>query len=322
MIDEATAVQLSRYLDGDLEADEARQLEARLESEPELAAELASLDSLRRTVRSVAAGMEPPGALDAMLEPLRTGEPHGPRRIHPAVRWLGMAAGLALAVTLAMEVARRSPDPHEVIRSPTTAPAPDESDFFQVQPLPTSPVPEGEELVGASDRLLASPPAEPELDEPEPLEVRGPLRVEEKKTAPTGRGVPSTNVRASKQRSSPEEQVRREATAAGKAPAPAALDAASTSKRLRRAVSSVRVVLVGEDGITVAEVDLPGTAPSVDMEVTILGGVIVDVRPTDSDKDDEVSSAPWLGQPVGDVPDGRYRATPADANPADPFVVN
>ena len=48
---------------------------------------------------AVFAGVRPE-ELDLLLEPLRTGEPHGTRRIHPAIRWIGMAAGLALAVTV------------------------------------------------------------------------------------------------------------------------------------------------------------------------------------------------------------------------------
>ena len=35
--------------------------------------------------RAVAERMDPPEALGAMLEPLRNGTPHAPRRIHPAV---------------------------------------------------------------------------------------------------------------------------------------------------------------------------------------------------------------------------------------------
>jgi hypothetical protein len=305
VIDESTAELLSRFLDGDLEAGEARRLETRLESDPELAAELAALDRIRHGVRSVAAGMKPPEELDLLLEPLRTGEPHGPRRIHPAIRWIGMAAGLALAVTVALEVARTTPDPRDVVRAPT---APPDSEVFQLSPLPTSTVPEGEEKLGASDRLLDSPPTEPELDEPEALEVRGPLTLDEKSADASGRDIASPAAPESAQIAPSEEKARRRAPTKKEAPAAASLDAATLPSRPGKGALTVRVVLVGDDGATIAEIDLPGPAPSTPTEVTFIDGVIVEVVPAGSDTDSSAPTSHWLGQQAPNVPDGRYRA--------------
>ena len=87
-----TAEQLSRYLDGDLDAAAAELLERRLASEPELAEELEALRRLRSRVAQLAERMEPPADLDGALLPLIERTPTPVRRLPPAVRWLGMAA--------------------------------------------------------------------------------------------------------------------------------------------------------------------------------------------------------------------------------------
>ena len=319
MMDEATAELLSRLLDGDLDAADRTRLEARLSDEPELRVELAALGRLREATLAVAERMDPPVTLDGTLEPLRRGVPLARGRIHPAVRWLGMAAGLVLAVTVTIEVARRNPDTAPGRPAGEAAPAPslDKTEIYQLKALPTSPVTPEEELIGVSERLLASPPAEPELDEPEPLYVQGPLPLEDNEAgfetrdeekARGDRGVQREPV--AKDRPSSAEVARQVA------PAPATLDARASGKKLDRAVGTTRLVLRDRDGVVAGEVLMngswPGEGPPV--EVTVSGGVIVAVGTPGSDKDGfaagEGSEAALIGAAAPGVPDGRYLASP------------
>jgi len=167
---------LSRYLDGDLPPAEARRLDQRLASEPQLRDELEAMSSLRQAVRDLAARDQPPAKLESLLEPLRRSAPAQPV-LRPAFRWLAAAATAVIGVGLAIQVARRNPAP----TLPTRAPAPRSSSaapdrgLSKLQPLPDRGVDKGEELIGAADRLLASPLPEPQLQPAAPLEVIGPL---------------------------------------------------------------------------------------------------------------------------------------------------
>lgn len=176
MIDEATQELLSRHLDGDLEPGERRLLEARLEAEPSLAAELADLGRLRDGLRALAARDEPPANLDAAVEPLRRSAPPTPV-LRPAYRWLALAATLLIGATVTLRVAQRASTP----LAPAPAPARGLRDApYQLRPLPTSSVPEDEELIGAADHLLASPPPTPVLPEPSVHTAVGPLNESER----------------------------------------------------------------------------------------------------------------------------------------------
>jgi hypothetical protein len=174
---------LSRHLDGDLDSSERVDLEQRLATDEELAAELAALRKMRASVAELADGMEPPDELAALLEPLRRGIPPRVQPSRSAARWLVAAAMLALGATVALEVARRSTESDTPIAprhgTPTSTPP---RGVFQLRPLPTSNVPPEEQPLGAVDRLLARPLPEPMPDEPEALEIVGPLS-----TAPEGK---------------------------------------------------------------------------------------------------------------------------------------
>lgn len=319
-MDEATAEQLSRYLDDDLSDAEVRELETRLRTDSALAAELDALRALTRSVAAVAEDMEPPAALDDLVAPLRTGTPHGRRRIHPVVRVAGIAAGLALAATVVLEVVRRGPDETSVLTDapPETAAAPsgEETGVFQLSPLPTSAVPEDEQPVGAADRLLASPPTEPELDEPEPLVVRGPLSADEKKAVDEGRAQTERPARSRPSAPPMEEKMKRESTAGKEAPAAATLEVARQVENDAAAEPAVEFLLVGTNGAVVATVSLPAPAPAAST-VVVKDGVIVELAADDPDTAGGAPSSDWLGRPVGDVPDGRYRIVLSAHGPPD-----
>jgi hypothetical protein len=319
-MDEATAEQLSRYLDDDLSHAEVRELEARLTADPALAAELDALKALKRSVAAVADEMEPPAALDDLMEPLRSGAPHGHRRIHPVVRVVGIAAGLALAATVVLEVARRGPDETSILTDAppeaASAPSADETRVFQLGPLPTSTVPEDDQPVGATDRLLASPPTEPKLDEPVPLEVRGPLSAAEKKAADKGRAQAETPSRSRPPAPATEEKMKREPTAGKEAPAVAALEVARQQKNDAPTEPPVAVLLVGADGAVVATVRLPAPVPA-GSTVVVKDGVIVELLADDLDGEGGAPSSDWLGRPVEDVPNGRYRIVLSAHGPPD-----
>jgi hypothetical protein len=179
MLDEHLNELLNRYLDGDLDADEVETLEARLRSEPALQRELDTLRQIRQSVAALAVAETVPPELDSVVDPLLRGRPES-IVARPWARWLATAAALVLGVTVILEVNRRNPGPD--IES--FAKATEESrqatpvDRFALAPLPPSSVPPDEQPLGASDRLLASPIPEVELDDPPPLEVLGPLTEE------------------------------------------------------------------------------------------------------------------------------------------------
>lgn len=179
-MDEAVTELLSRYLDADLGAADTQELEERLRCDPTLAAELAALQEQRHSLHELAEREEPPLKLDTLLDPLRRAVPERPSA-RLWVRWLGAAAAVMLGLTVVLEVNRRFSAPslekHDQPAVRTRVQEPTER--FKLAPLPTSSVPEEEQLLGVSDRLLASPIPEPEFSDLPPMEVIGPLEEEE-----------------------------------------------------------------------------------------------------------------------------------------------
>ncbi len=181
-MDEFTGLLISRYLDGDLHPSEARDLEAQLEQSPQLQEELATLRALRASVAALAQREEPPADLDRLMEPLRHGALEEPK-VRSWLRWAGMAAAVVLALTVVMEVERRTPGPtlDEQPRTTSRSRSARPTERFSLAPLPTASTPEEEQPLGAADRLLASPIPEREFTgEPPALEVLGPLDTEDK----------------------------------------------------------------------------------------------------------------------------------------------
>jgi hypothetical protein len=178
MMDETTGELLSRHLDGDLSPDEERELKRRLEDDASLAAQLEAMRQIRSSIASLAASEHAPGELDRVLEPLLASRPERVV-VRPWARWLAAAAVAVLGFTVVIEVNRRNPGPDigAIARHADKGPSHFEEPFA-LAPLPTSSVPADEQPLGASDRLLASPVPDIELEEPLPLEVLGPLEGE------------------------------------------------------------------------------------------------------------------------------------------------
>ncbi len=174
-MDESLRELVSRHLDGDLDDAESSRLMARAETDSELAFEIETTSELRAAVRAVADRMEPPAALDRVLEPLRQAPPVPSPRARPVFRWLGIAAAVVLGVTVATEMARRNPTP---TLSPTPSrqhrPVAERDEVFKLAPLPTA-VENDNRPLGAADHLLEEEPALPAVSDPVPLEVIGPL---------------------------------------------------------------------------------------------------------------------------------------------------
>jgi hypothetical protein len=174
-MDETTRELLSRHLDEDLDAEEEHAIEARLEDDPGLRNELMHLATARDAVRATAASERAPDALDRVLDPVRRGAPGAARPV--TWRWMAAAAAAVLVASVGLEMARRRPRPAEVSTTVErrVAAAPTARGYYQLQPLPRFVDGTGEERLGAADRLVATPPTSPDLPQPEPLEVMGPL---------------------------------------------------------------------------------------------------------------------------------------------------
>jgi len=182
-MDERSSELTSRYLDGDLNDAERVDFERRLETDRELEMELETMQRLRRAVATVADGMEPPLSLDTVMEPLRRSAPLPARRVRPLYRWLGAAAAVVLGVTVALEVARRNPEPTLAPSKPSRSVLQDDREVFELAPLPTA-VPDAHQPLGATERLLEEEPAAPEAPAPAALEVVGPLPTNESSAEP------------------------------------------------------------------------------------------------------------------------------------------
>jgi hypothetical protein len=176
MMDETIVETLSRHLDGDLDTDEEVALAARLEAEPALVEELEAMRRIRRSVAALASSEKVPRELDSLVDPLLRGKPES-MMLRPWARWLATAAAVVLGAAVIIEVNRLHPGPSiesmAKLRNEGHAVTPTER--FSLAPLPTSSLPEEQQPLGASDRLLASPAPDVELENPPPLEVLGPL---------------------------------------------------------------------------------------------------------------------------------------------------
>jgi len=196
-MDETLKELVSRYIDGDLDETESARLEARAKTDGELAAAIDGALELRKAVATLAAGMEPPAALDRVMEPLRQSAPAPARSVRPVYRWLGAAAALVLGVSVAVEVARRNPEP--TLRRPVSSQqrsAQDRDEIFELAPLPTA-KPDTNRPLGAADHLLEEKPPQPAAPEPSPLEVIGPLQTEATGTRDDGVSLSRESTRSS-----------------------------------------------------------------------------------------------------------------------------
>ena len=165
MIDQGTDEILSRYLDGDLGIDEDRRIVERLKSEPALQEALDEMRSLRNRLRRLALEERPPEVLDRMVRPLRRGG--RPRR----QRWVAVALFAAAAVVVVglivvSEVGQTGWMPWEGNSGEK------DRQVFALSSLPSR---DPEAPLGAIESLMAQPDPEPEMVEPEALEVMGPL---------------------------------------------------------------------------------------------------------------------------------------------------
>jgi hypothetical protein len=170
---------LSRFIDGDLNQAEERDLRVRLESDPALAAELAALIEVRRSLASLATRERAPADLDSLVEPLLRGRPE-PISVRPWARWLAAAAIVIIGLTVMYEVnfGHRVPDVKDKLVRRRFQPAVEPTDRFALAPLPTSSVPPEKQLIGVGERLLASPIPDVEPGHPPALEILGPLEEE------------------------------------------------------------------------------------------------------------------------------------------------
>lgn len=325
-MDEATAELLSRHLDGDLDAAETRRLEQRLATEPGLAVELEALRQLQLQVRSVAERMQLPADLEAPPRLPGRGAAAFPRRVPPAVRWLGLAAGLALAVTVAVEVAHKPvelPAPDTATRSPE-APA-----AASPQAAGTAPVPapaaapprsdvEVAETDAASPAEAAPPAAKADRKRLQRQEHGAPPAAEQKQSAvATGQAAGAqTEVLAASEgaladRAGQPPPNETAAAAPGRERAePAAVDKVAAFSGLAEPAAvakdsrGVRLELAGEDGVVLGTLALPAASADAGSRfaVTVAAGVIVAIEPeAPGSALDEL-----IGHRVTGLPDGRY----------------
>jgi hypothetical protein len=184
MRDETINELLSRYLDGDLDAHEVEIVEERLRTDTDLRHELEAMRQIQDSVSALASADTVPPELDAVIDPLLRGQPE-PIVARPWARWLAAAAVIVIGATAVIEVSRRNPGPdiESFARATEERRQAEPADRFALAPLPTSSVPPEDQPLGASDRLLASPIPEVELDDPPPLEVLGPLEEEERQAS-------------------------------------------------------------------------------------------------------------------------------------------
>jgi hypothetical protein len=341
-MDEATAELLSRFLDGDLDAAETRLLEQRLATEPGLAVELEALRRLQLQVRSVAERMQLPAELEA--PPRLPGHDAAPlpRPVPPAVRWLGLAAGLALAVTVTLELSRRPPSspapardaaPPAAVAPAVASPAPPR--FQALEPAAPAPADELTKAAAApptESSETAPRPAQSHLPPPDP---QLPAATREKRTAAVGGRGPAASAKAL-------EEV--DTARADRAPGPgsrgpaAANEAAREREPAQSAASSeqaafagiaagaakeegaagARLELIGEDGIPVAALALPAAAPAHGsrLVVTVAGGAIATIEPEAADAVADPALAGFIGRQLPGVADGRYVGVVVGRDPA------
>lgn len=165
MIDERTDEILSRYLDGDLDIEEVRRLTLRLEGEPGLREAFDEMRGLRQRLRRMALDERPPEVLDRMVRPLRrAGRPR--RQRWAAAALVAAAAVVVVSVIVISETGRTGWMPWD--RSA-------DKNADQVFALSNLPTRDPDAPIGAIETLLAEENPEPEMVDPEALEVMGPL---------------------------------------------------------------------------------------------------------------------------------------------------
>jgi hypothetical protein len=254
-MDETLRELVSRYSDEDLDDEEAARLEERARTDAELAAEIRTESQLREAVAALAAGMEPPEALDRVMEPLRQSAPVPAQRVRPVYRWLGVAAAMVLGVTVAMEMARRNPAPSLSRPSPQRdRPVAEREEIFELAPLPTA-NPDDNRPLGAVDRLLEEVPPQPLAPEPAPLEVMGPLPTDtfledavEPSSSPDSRVVPESEGLKSTVMDSPDPSMKKNLLAQPAASEEAASVAPAMKHRSRAAEDREVTARVAEAG--------------------------------------------------------------------------
>ncbi len=276
-MDQITEELLSRYLDGDLDERETQEFEARLEQEPELQESFASMNSLKGVVAQLATSMEPPDSLDILMEPLRRSQPK-PRGLHHAYGLLAAAATIVIGIGIAFELQRRHPQPvYEYEKHTYVASKSKKEGYFQLKALPTA-VP-GEELLGATEHLLAEPkPESPEAEEPPALVVVGPL-TEEDVAADEGEAVISRSEADFNRNQVVLEGPLRAASPDAFAPVPGSLTARSArqhqaAKSLARSTVSSEVV-IDIDGVKIRRaVDFANSLPEgrYALRLAVIGG--------------------------------------------------
>jgi hypothetical protein len=165
MIDERTFELLSRYVDEDLSADEARDFELELGRNTELSEALDEVLQNRRGLRDSALRERPPEALDGVVRPLRrAGRPVHQRWV--VAGFLAAAAVLVAAVILVEEVGR----------SNVLAPPPPSTGVGQeIFKLGNPPAAPPDAPIGAVETLMARQDQLPELPAPEPELGIGPV---------------------------------------------------------------------------------------------------------------------------------------------------
>lgn len=161
--------QLSRFLDDDLTPQERHELEERLSTDPELSARLESLRRLQLAIGALAERDQPPAALDRLVAP-RSLESTARTARRRWLHALAAAATVVIAVGVGLQIAKRGGlgDHHDTAGQPRQAAAP--------TPFALAPLPEGTDdgELGPSARLIQTPPAQPQLDDPPALEPGGP----------------------------------------------------------------------------------------------------------------------------------------------------
>lgn len=165
MIDHATEILLTRYLDGDLEPEALRRLMERIETEPELVEALETMEHLRASVRRLALEEEPPDQLDALMGPLRRGGRPWTQR-WTAVALTSAAAAVIVGLIVVSEVGRTG------LRPWSGESRPSKGDHFVLSNLPER---DDDAPMGPLERLMAAPFPEPDLPELELDFALGPL---------------------------------------------------------------------------------------------------------------------------------------------------
>ncbi len=139
---------LSGLIDGDLTPAEERDLRARLESDPVLAADLTALTEIRRSLAALATREQAPAVLDTLVEPLLQGRPE-PITIRPWVRWLAAAAIVIVGLTGVFEIyfGHLAGTVEDKLARQDLRPAAEPTQRFALAPLPTSSVPPEKQLI-------------------------------------------------------------------------------------------------------------------------------------------------------------------------------